>query len=67
MLGSILGYRIGELPYEGIRSESHPYSPRKVIEYGVYGGLLIVYPKQHSIYLRGTICLYPPQKSFFTT
>ena len=25
------------------------------MEYGVYGDLIIIYPKQYSIYLRGTI------------
>ena len=34
----------------------HPIVPYKLIEYGVYGDLLIiVYPKPYSIYLRGTI------------
>ena len=27
----------------------------KQIEYGVYGDLIIIYPKPYSIYLRGTI------------
>ena len=27
----------------------------KWIEYGVYGDLIRIYPKPHSIYLRGTI------------
>ena len=31
----------------------------KQIEYGVYGDLLIIYPKPYSIYLRGTITLNP--------
>ena len=29
--------------------------PLKWIEYGVYGDLIIIYPKPYSIYLRGTI------------
>ena len=29
--------------------------PLKQIEYGVYGDLVIIYPKPHSIYLRRTI------------
>ena len=29
--------------------------PRKQIECGVYGDLVIIYPKPYSIYLRGTI------------
>ena len=29
--------------------------PLKKIEYGVYGELIIIYPKPYSIYLRGTI------------
>ena len=29
--------------------------PVKQIEYGVYGDLIILYPKPYSIYLRGTI------------
>ena len=29
--------------------------PLKKIEYGVYGDLLVLYPKPYSIYLRGTI------------
>ena len=32
--------------------------PLKKIEYGVYGGLIIIYPKPYYIYLRGTIYLY---------
>ena len=32
--------------------------PLKLIEYGVYGDLIIMYPKPYSIYLRGTILLY---------
>ena len=27
----------------------------KWIEYGQYGGLIIIYPKPYSIYLRGTV------------
>ena len=30
-------------------------SPFKYIEYGVYGDLIIIYPKPYSIYLRRTI------------
>ena len=30
--------------------------PLKQIEYGVYGDLIIRYPKPYSIYLRGTLC-----------
>ena len=33
-----------------------PIVPLKQIEYGVYGDLIIIYPKPYSIYLRGTIC-----------
>ena len=33
----------------------HGIVPLKQIEYGVYGDLIIVYPKPDSIYLRGTI------------
>ena len=33
--------------------------PLKLIEYGIYGGLSITYPKPNSIYLRGTITLNP--------
>ena len=33
--------------------------PLKWIEYGVYGDLVIMYPKPYSIYLRGTITLNP--------
>ena len=29
--------------------------PLGLIEYGVYGDLIIIYPKPYSIYLRGTI------------
>ena len=32
--------------------------PLKQIEHGVYEDLVIIYPKQYSIYLRGTITLY---------
>ena len=28
-----------------------------MIEYGVYGDLIIIYPQPHSIYLRGTVSL----------
>ena len=31
--------------------------PLKYIEYGVYGDVIITYPKPYSIYLRGTIRL----------
>ena len=31
--------------------------PLELIEYGVYGDLTIIYPKPHSIHLRGTISL----------
>ena len=27
----------------------------KYIEYGVYGDLIVIYPKPYSIYLRGTV------------
>ena len=33
--------------------------PLKYIEYGVYGDVIIICPKQYSIYLRGTIILDP--------
>ena len=37
-------------------SENFPkIVPLKLIEYGVYGDLLKMYPKPYSIYLRGTI------------
>ena len=29
--------------------------PLKQIDYGVYGDLILIYPKPYSIYLRGTI------------
>ena len=29
--------------------------PRKSMEYGVYGDLIMRYPKPYSVYLRGTI------------
>ena len=29
-------------------------APLKQIEYGVYGGLFIIYPKPYSIYSKGT-------------
>ena len=31
--------------------------PLKLIEYGVYGVPIIIYPRLHSIFLRGTIGL----------
>ena len=34
-----------------------PTVPLKYIQYGVYGDLIIIYPKPYSIYLRETICL----------
>ena len=35
----------------------NPTAPLKYIEYGVYGDLIIIYPKPYSIYLWGTIIL----------
>ena len=41
----------------GSQSEGGSIVPLKYIEYGVYGDLIIIYPKPYSIYLRGTIIL----------
>ena len=35
---------------------SNTIVPLKYIEYGVYGKLIIIYPKPYSIYLWGPIC-----------
>ena len=41
---------LGVYGIEGLGS----IAPLKYIEYGVYGDLIIIYPKPFSIYLRGT-------------
>ena len=45
------GCREGHLPNEGLRVSL------KYIEHGVYGDLIMIYPKPYSIYLRGSITL----------
>ena len=43
------------------------YNPLKWIEYGVYGDLIIMYPKPYSIYIRETIHLAPLQLARHST
>ena len=38
--------------------------PLKWMEYGIYGDLIIIYPKPYSIYLRGTIDPEVPTGSY---
>ena len=40
--------------YLGIYSAKAPLALKQV-KYGVYGDLILIYPKPYSIYLRGTI------------
>ena len=41
--------------------------PLNYIEYGIYGGLIIIYPKPYSIYLRGNIKRLKGHCQFKTT
>ena len=40
-------------------TDSRPMDPLLQVECGVYGDLIIIYPKPFSIYLRGTIDACP--------
>ena len=53
--GGILGWKVAILGYLGDFGVEGYIVPLKKIEYGVYGILIITYPKPYSMYLRGTI------------